>query len=124
MPDEFLNSFRLSLMQKFLPAGIAIIDRVRQEGFREVVRSVKDSDDFINEMRVEGEPAAKSFREQLDQISPGLGNPVKQVNVSIDEIVDTKETVFNQNLLMPILERIEERLDLLDSYLTNDSKDI
>ena len=41
------------------------------------------SEDPIADLRQEGEPVARDVREQLDAVSPGLGNPVMSVSVSV-----------------------------------------
>ncbi|MGB1623036.1 MAG: hypothetical protein ACPHAS_10255, partial [Synechococcus sp.] len=59
--------------------------------------------------------AARTLRDQLDQVSPGLGNPVMPVTVSVDapEERSVEETVA----LLETLERIEGRLEQLRAHL-------
>ena len=47
-----------------------------------LVETFTSSTDPLQELRSEGEPYAKSVRERLDKMSPGLGNQVVSVKVS------------------------------------------
>ncbi len=96
-------------MQDVLPVGVAIVERVREQGFRKFVDFFSVSKDPFEELRKEGEQSASSLREQLDEINPGLGNPVMEVKVEVEE--------DNNFVLDTILMRIEDRLDLLELYL-------
>ena len=109
-----LDQLRLSLMQDVLPVGLAVLERARQGGPGKVVEVfTAGSDDPIAELRQEGEPVARDVREQLDAVSPGLGNPVMPVSVSVDEPETVDERQDDPDDLMPTLRRIEERLEEL-----------
>jgi hypothetical protein len=109
-----LDQLRLSLMQDVLPVGLAVLERARQGGPGKVVEVfTAGSDDPIAELRQEGEPVARDVREQLDAVSPGLGNPVMPVSVSVDEPETVNERQDDPHDLMPTLRRIEERLEEL-----------
>ena len=57
-------------------------------------------------------------REKLDEISPGLGNPIMNVKVSVDEnISQENQPPLNESKLLPIMERVEDRIDLLLKHL-------
>ena len=110
--DNPLDQLRLSLMQDVLPVGLAVMERARQGGAGKVVEAfTAGSEDPIADLRQEGEPVARGVRDQLDAVSPGLGNPVMSVSVSVDEPA-TVEQVGPDDLL-PTLRRIEERLEEL-----------
>ena len=109
-----LDQLRLSLMQDVLPVGLAVLERARQGGPGKVVEVfTAGSEDPIAELRQEGEPVARDVREQLDAVSPGLGNPVMPVSVSVDEPETVDERQDDSDDLMPTLRRIEERLEEL-----------
>ena len=109
-----LDQLRLSLMQDVLPVGLAVLERARQGGPGKVVEVfTAGSEDPIAELRQEGEPVARDVREQLDAVSPGLGNPVMAVSVSVDEPETVDEGQDDPDDLMPTLRRIEERLEEL-----------
>jgi len=79
MASDPLDALRLALMQDVLPMGLAAVDRVRRGGPRELwaaFEGAAEGGDPLDRLRQEGEPAASRLREQLDQVSPGLGNPV------------------------------------------------
>ena len=112
--ENALDQLRLSLMQDVLPVGLAVLERARQGGPGKVVEVfTAGSEDPIAELRQEGEPVARDVREQLDAVSPGLGNPVMPVSVSVDEPETVDERQDDPDDLMPTLRRIEERLEEL-----------
>ena len=113
--DNPLDQLRLSLMQEVLPVGLAVFERARDGGASKVAEVfTSGSSDPIADLREEGEPAAQSVREQLDQVSPGLGNPVMPVTVSVEEPMDTTD---ERQELMETLHRIDARLALLRDQL-------
>lgn len=68
-------------MQDLLPVGMAVVERARRGGPRQVVDAFTGSADPLAQLKQEGDPAARAVRESLDQIQPGLGNPVMKVEV-------------------------------------------
>ena len=116
-----LDELRLALMQDVLPMGLAFVDRVRSDGPARAVEALAQADDLLEDLRREGEPAARVLRERLDQISPGLGNPVMSVQVQVDEPVEPLESPALTNdpqELQEVLARIETRLQRLDALIT------
>lgn len=82
MATDPFDALRLTLMQDVLPVGLAVVDRARKGGAREVMAAFDGaSSDPLGQLREEGEPAASQVRENLDRLSPGLGNPVMKVEV-------------------------------------------
>ncbi|EAQ75769.1 MULTISPECIES: hypothetical protein [unclassified Synechococcus] len=81
MAADPFDALRLSLMEDLLPVGIAVVDRARRGGPRQVVEAFTATDDPLAQLRQEGDAAAKKVRESLDQVQPGLGNPVVKVEV-------------------------------------------
>ena len=113
-PENPLDQLRLSLMQDVLPVGLAVLERARQGGPGKVVEVfTAGSEDPIADLRQEGEPVARDVREQLDAVSPGLGNPVMPVSVSVEEPAAVDERQDDPDDLLPTLRRIEERLEEL-----------
>lgn len=120
--DNPLDQLRLSLMQDVLPVGLAVLERARRGGPGKVAEVFTGgSDDPIADLRQEGEPVARGVREQLDAVSPGLGNPVMSVSVSVEDPTPVEETtVSERDALMQALRRIEGRLDELRRCLPAD----
>lgn len=120
--DNPLDQLRLSLMQDVLPVGLAVLERARRGGPGKVAEVFTGgSDDPIADLRQEGEPVARGVREQLDAVSPGLGNPVMSVSVSVEDPAPVEETtVSERDALMQALRRIEGRLDDLRRCLPAD----
>jgi len=83
MAPDPLDALRFSLMQDVLPVGLAAFERVRRGGPQELIAAFDGAEesDPLDRLRQEGEPAASRVRQQLDQVSPGLGNPVMKVEV-------------------------------------------
>ncbi len=118
------DAMRLALMQDVLPVGLALLDRARRGGPGRVVESFTTSPEPFSDLRSEGEPAARELRERLDQVSPGLGNPVMEVAVEVEETIE--ETVEpelpvsaedERLALQEALTRIEHRLVQLRQQL-------
>jgi hypothetical protein len=99
-------------MQDVLPIGLAVLERARQGGPGKVAEAfTTGTDDPVETLRQEGEPAARSVRDQLDAVSPGLGNPVMPVAVSVEDPSDERDD------LIETLLRIEQRLNALKGHL-------
>ena len=120
------DAMRLALMQDALPVGLALLDRARRGGPGRVVESFTTSPEPFSDLRSEGEPAARELRERLDQVSPGLGNPVMEVAVEVEETIE--ETVEpelpvsaedERLALQEALTRIEHRLVQLRQQLAS-----
>ena len=116
-----LDSLRLALMQEVLPMGLAFVDRVRTDGPAKAVESVARGDDPLGDLREQGEAAAREVRQRLDQISPGLGNPVMSVQVEVDEPVAPQDSLdsdhSDESQLQDVLARIDGRLQRLDALM-------
>jgi len=119
--SQSLDSIRLALMQEVLPMGLAFVDRVRTDGPAKAVESVARGDDPLGDLREQGEAAARELRERLDQISPGLGNPVMSVQVEVDEPLAPQDSLDSDHSdasqLQDVLARIDGRLQRLDALM-------
>ncbi len=81
MAADPLDALRLTLMQEVLPVGMAVVERARRGGPRQVVEAFTGTVDPLGQLRQEGDAAARAVRDSLDQLQPGLGNPVVKVEV-------------------------------------------
>ena len=121
MTPEPLDKLRLALMQQVLPVGLALVDRARKGGPAEVAAAfAAASPDPIDALRQEGEPAASRLRAQLDQLSPGLGNPVMAVQVREVEPVEEQRDPswdLDPDALPQRLQQIGEHLAELERRL-------
>ena len=85
MAADPFDALRLTLMQDVLPVGLAVADRVRKGGAKEVLAAFDGTNaDPLGRLREEGEPAARTVRDNLDRLQPGLGNPI--VNVEVRDV--------------------------------------
>ena len=119
MAVDPLDSFRLKLMQELLPVGLAVADRARKGGAKEVMAAFQAGDgDPLEQLRQEGEGAASQVRQRLDRLRPGLGNPVMKVEVR--DVPDQPGEPLSKDdsaALQEGLGRIAERLQLLEQRL-------
>ncbi|AKN61622.1 hypothetical protein WB44_11555 [Synechococcus sp. WH 8020] len=128
--NQPFDTLRLTLMQEVLPVGLALVERVRAGGPAKVVESFTSGvSDPLRELRDEGEPAAKDVRERLDQVSPGLGNPVMPVQVAVEEpsaeavevLEEGNSLEQDEQQLHEVLARITQRLRALEAQLELES---
>ena len=119
MGSDPLDSLRLTLMQDVLPVGMAVVERAKRGGARDVADAFSKGPDGLSALREEGADAARQVRERLDQIQPGLGNPVMKVQVN-DVPVEPALDAGEEELQL-VLARISERLTLLEQRLTQGS---
>jgi len=119
MAADPLDSFRLKLMQELLPVGLAVADRARKGGAKDVMAAFQAGDkDPLEQLRQEGEGAASQVRQSLDRLRPGLGNPVMKVEVrDVPEGPGEPLSPDDTAALQEGLGRIAERLRLLEQRL-------
>jgi hypothetical protein len=122
MAADPLDSFRLKLMQELLPVGLAVADRARKGGAKDVMAAFQAGDgDPLEQLRQEGEGAASQVRQSLDRLRPGLGNPVMKVEVrDVPDVPGEPLSPDDSAALQEALGRIAERLQLLDQRLGAD----
>jgi hypothetical protein len=124
MAADPFDALRLTLMQDVLPVGLAVAERVRRGGPREVLAAFDGSSaDPLGRLREEGEPSASQLRDSLDRLQPGLGNPVLKVEVHDGGTVSPAAVTLEPDAADPAelqatLSRIAARLDLLERRLT------
>lgn len=123
MAADPLDALRLTLMQDLLPVGLAVAERARRGGPREVLAAFDGSSaDPLGRLREEGEPSASQLREGLDRLQPGLGNPVVKVEVQDEGTVAAAERLepdaADPAELQATLSRIAARLDLLERRIS------
>lgn len=124
MPPDPFDNLRLTLMQQVLPVGLALVERVRRGGPGELASAFDSREgDPLDRLREEGEPAASRLRAQLDQVTPGLGNPVMSVRVrEVDETTASDQDPEpgadpDPEALPARLSQISRRLRLLEHRL-------
>jgi glutathione S-transferase len=120
MAADPLDTLRLTLMQDVLPVGLAMVERVRKGGPQQVMAAFDGSTpDPLDQLRQEGETAASQVREQLDRVSPGLGNPVMKVEVrDVQPVPSPHDPAADDPAeLQARLAAIAERLTLLEQRL-------
>lgn len=126
MAADPLDKLRLKLMQDVLPVGVAVVERVRKGGLKDVVSAFSRSEtgaDPLSQLRTEGEPLASQLRDGLDRLSPGLGNPVMKVDVRVEQnsgVSEAEEQVFpDEAALVTRLAAVEQRLIQLEQRLAS-----
>ena len=124
MAADPFTTLRLGLMQQALPVGAAVLERLRRGGPGELVAVLQNSEaNPLETLRQEGEPVAGRWRERLDQLSPGLGNPVMPVEVREVDPAPARSPDLNSAIdpdpeaLATRLGQIAARLSLLQQCL-------
>lgn len=124
-----LDKLRLRLMQDVLPVGVAVAERARKGGFKDVMAAFSRpaaGPDPLTQLRQEGEPLASQLRDGLDRLSPGLGNPVMKVDVRVEPegaMVDAGgcKPLPDEQALVTRLAALEQRLQRLEVLLQQQS---
>ena len=122
MAKDQLRDLHLFAMESALPVGMGIIHNVKTGGLQKIINVFKSKDPF-SEFQVDGETSAKTVRDKIDQLIPGLGHPVVSVDVTVEENFTDYE-MKDRESLVSILNRIDTQLDQMRQYLKNDSKNI
>lgn len=120
MAADPLDSLRLTLMQDVLPVGLAVAERARRGGPRDVIEAFSRSGDPLAQLKDEGETAARQVRDSLDRLQPGLGNPVMKVDVRdvpTEAPVAETSALNDRQELQQALARISGRLTQLEQRL-------
>tara|TARA_B100000941_G_scaffold76490_1_gene52149 strand:+ start:382 stop:759 length:378 start_codon:yes stop_codon:yes gene_type:complete len=122
MAKDQLRDFHVFAMESALPFGMGIIKNAKTGGVQKIMDVFKSKDPF-SEFQVDGATSAKSVRDKIDQLIPGLGYPVVSVDVTVEE--DYPDYASNdQDSLVSTLNRIDSRLDQLRCFISNDSAKI
>ena len=122
MAKDQLRDLHLFAMESVLPFGMGIINNARSGGLQKIMTVLKAKDPF-SEFQVDGETSAKTLRDKIDRLIPGLGHPVVSVDVTVEENNSYDESK-DLGSLVSTLNRIDSQLDQLSHYLNNDSKKI
>ena len=126
MAADPLDKLRLRLMQDLLPVGVAMVERARKGGFKDVVAGFSTDEaggsDPLSRLRQEGEPLASQLRDGLDRVSPGLGNPVMKVDVRVEQTPPEAApppvpSLPDEAALLERLHAMEQRLGQLEARL-------
>ena len=122
MAKDQLRDFHLFAMESALPFGMGIINNAKSGGFQKIMDVFKTKDPF-SEFQVDGETSAKTVRDKIDQLIPGLGYPVVSVDVTVEENYPDYES-NDKDSLVATLNRIDSDLDQLRRMVSNDSLNI
>ena len=122
MAKDQLRDFYLFAIESALPFGMGIIKNAKTGGFQKIMDVIKSKDPF-SEFQVDGETSAKTVRDKIDQLIPGLGYPVVSVDVTVEENYPDYES-NDQDSLVLTLNRINSQLDQLRSCLDNVSQGV
>tara|TARA_Y100001968_G_C19172400_1_gene626313 strand:+ start:316 stop:681 length:366 start_codon:yes stop_codon:yes gene_type:complete len=120
MVRDQLRDLHLFAMESALPFGMGIIKNVKTGGMQKIINVCKSKDPFL-EFQVDGESAAKTLRDKIDNLIPGLGHPVVSVDVTVEKNNSDNETK-DRDTLASALNRIDDQLNQMSHFLNNDSK--
>ena len=119
MAKDQLQDLHLFVMESALPFGMGIINNAKTGGLQKIMDVFK-SKDPVSEFQVDGETSAKTVRDKIDQLIPGLGHPVVSVDVTVEEKNPDYDT-NDADSLASTLKRIDDQLSQLRRYIRNDS---
>ena len=119
MAKDQLQDLHLFVMESALPFGMGIINNAKTGGLQKIMDVFK-SKDPVSEFQVDGETSAKTVRDKIDQLIPGLGHPVVSVDVTVEEKNPDYDT-NDADSLVSTLKRIDDQLSQLRRYIGNDS---
>ena len=122
MAKDQIRDLHLFAMESALPFGMGIINNAKTGGFQKIIDVLKSKDPY-SEFQVDGKTSAKTVRDKIDQLIPGLGYPVVSVDVTVEENYPDYES-NDQDSLVSTLNRIDRQLDKLMHYLTYGTKNI
>ena len=120
MAKDQLRDLHLFAMESALPFGMGIINNAKTGGFQKIIDVLKSKDPY-SEFQVDGKTSAKTVRDKIDKLIPGLGYPVVSVDVTVEENYPDYES-NDQDSLVSTLNRIDSELDKLRHYLTHGTK--
>ncbi len=83
MANGPLQSLRLQVLNDVLPVGLGAVARLRSARAGDLFNDLARGQDGVANLRQDGEDDARQLREFLDQLAPGLGNPVVEVDVEV-----------------------------------------
>ena len=118
MAIDPLQNLRLKLMNDALPLGLGVVSRWRDRGTQDLLSQLRQGKTGIEALQRDGEDDARKFRDALDQVAPGLGNPV--VKVSVSEVSPKEASASSTNDLQELQDRlllITDRIAKLKSAL-------
>lgn len=83
MANDPLQSLRLQMLNDVLPVGLGAVARLRSARAKDLLNDLLSGQDGVANLRQDGEDDARQLRDLLDQLAPGLGNPVVEVDVEV-----------------------------------------
>ena len=122
MAKDQIRDLHLFAMESALPFGMGIINNAKTGGFQKIIDVLKSKDPY-SEFQVDGKTSAKTVRDKIDKLIPGLGYPVVSVDVTVDENYPDYQS-NDQDSLVSTLNRIDSELDKLRHYLNYGTKNI
>ena len=122
MAKDQIRDLHLFAMESALPFGMGIINNAKTGWFQKIMDVLKSKDPF-SEFQVDGKTSAKTVRDKIDQLIPGLGYPVVSVDVTVEDNYSDVES-NDQDSLVSTLNRIDGELDQLRHYLSHGTNDI
>ena len=119
MAKDQIRDLHLFAVESALPFGMGIINNAKTGGFQKIIDVLKSKDPY-SEFQVDGKTSAKTVRDKIDQLIPGLGHPVVSVDVTVEEKNPDYDT-NDADSLASTLKRIDDQLSQLRRYIGNDS---
>tara|TARA_B100000579_G_scaffold397304_1_gene376766 strand:- start:1982 stop:2359 length:378 start_codon:yes stop_codon:yes gene_type:complete len=119
MAKDQLRDLHLFAMESALPFGMGVINNAKTGGLKKIIDVCRSNDPF-SEFQFDGEATAKTVRNKIDELVPGLGYPVVPVEVTSEDDYPDNE-INDQDNLVSTLNRIDNQLDQLRHYFSKGS---
>ena len=124
MVNDPLQNLRLQMLNDVLPVGLGAVARLRSARAKDLLNDLVRGEDGVANLRQDGENDARQLRDLLDQLAPGLGNPVVEVDVEVES--QSSQPSEQQEDIQELQERlilITERVAQLKTTLAANKTD-
>ena len=108
MANGPLQNLQLQMLNDVLPVGLGAVARLRSARTGDLLNDLLSGQDGVANLRQDGEDDARQLRDLLDQLAPGLGNPVVEVDVEVEESRSSQPSGQEEDL-----QELQERLGLM-----------
>ncbi len=109
MASDPLQNLQLQMLNDVLPVGMGAVSRLRSGRAQDLLSDLSKGQAGVTDLRRDGEDDARRLRNLLDQLAPGLGNPVVKVDVEVRSQSSNPEDIQElQERLVLMAERVAQ----------------
>ncbi|MXY18877.1 MAG: hypothetical protein F4Y52_02665 [Synechococcus sp. SB0664_bin_36] len=108
MANDPLQSLRLQMLNDVLPVGLGAVARIPSARAGDLFNHLVRGQEGVANLRQDGEEDARQLRDFLDRLAPGLGNPVVEVDVEVQQSQSADPSGQGEDI-----QELQERLALM-----------